>query len=439
MSDMQRRILHPVLLFTAAALVLTGCAPGGTAAGTPGSSEKPSTDLGSEDITLRLISTPESGASTKATIAAFEKEYPNVTVDYQQTNYDDYNKSVNLELNSDSAPDIALLNSVNNTVKNGLVLDLDPYAELYEWTDNYPENQLNQWRVEENGTTLGDGALYAAPAGFSEVGLYYNKKIATDLGISAPKTFAEFEEQLAAAAAAGILPLQLGNAEGHASFLVQSIGQSIDGAGNYADWAFGKNGSTFDTDGNRAGAEALADWAAKGWIPADANGLNLQGAVDAFTSGEGLFFVDGNWDAAKIAEGLGADAGFVPFPGENVAAIGTSVAYAISSATEHPNAAAAFLNFLGSEEAGVNQFDQGFMPVDPTAATPDEGTLQADLVTAWTMISDADGLVGFNNNATPTMNDTLTASSQELLAGRSTPDEFLAAIQADWDETHGDN
>ncbi|GGE98969.1 ABC transporter substrate-binding protein [Mycetocola zhadangensis] len=436
---MQRRILHPALAFAAAALVLTGCAPGGTAGSAPASAEKPSTDLGSEEITLSLISTPESGASTKATIAAFEKEYPNVTVEYQQTNYDDYNKSVNLELNSDKAPDIALLNSVNNTVKNGLVLDLDPYAGLYDWTDKYPENQLNQWRVGENGTTLGDGPLYAAPAGFSEVGLYYNKRIAAELGITAPTTFAEFEEQLATAAAAGVLPLQLGNAEGHASFLVQSIGQSTDGAGAYADWAFGKSGSTFDTEGNRKGAEALADWAAKGWIPSDANGVNLQGAVDAFVSGKGLFLVDGNWDASKIAEGLGADAGFVPFPGDNVTAIGTSVAYAISSSTEHPNAAAAFLNFLGSPEASANQFEQGFMPLDPTAATPEEGTLQADLVSAWSKISEADGLVGFNNNASPTMNDTLTASSQELLAGRATPDEFLAAVQADWDETHGGN
>jgi ABC-type glycerol-3-phosphate transport system substrate-binding protein len=253
---MQRRILYPAALIATFALALTGCAPGGSASNAAGSDEKPSLDLGADEITISLISTPESGASTKATIAAFEKEYPNVTVEYQQTNYDDYNKSVNLELSSDSAPDIALLNSVNNTVKNGLVLDLDPYADLYDWTEKYPANQLNQWRVGENGSTLGDGALYAAPAGFSEVGLYYNKAIAAELGVTAPTTLAQLEEQLGAAAVAGFTPLQLGNAEGHASFVVQSIGQSIDGPGEYADWSFGKGGSTFDTAGNRAGAQA---------------------------------------------------------------------------------------------------------------------------------------------------------------------------------------
>lgn len=433
---MQRRTLRPVLLLTASALLLTACAPGAAPASNS-ERESPAVDLGSEDITLRLISTPESGASTKATIAAFEAEHPNVTVEYQQTNYEDYNKSVNLELNSESAPDIVLLNSVNNTVKNDLVLDLDPYADLYDWADRYPENQLNQWRVAEDGTTLGAGALYAAPAGFSEVGLYYNKALLAELGFEAPTTLEELEEQMATAADAGMLPLQLGNAEGHVSFIVQSIGQSTDGAGAYAEWAFGKGGSSFDTEGNRAGADALVEWSSKGWIPTDANGTNLQGAVDAFVSGEGVFLVDGNWDASKIAEGLGADAGFVPFPGAEVTAIGTSVAYAISSASEHPNAAAAFLDFLGSEEASANQFAQGFMPVDPAAATPEEGTLLADLVSAWSAISDADGLVGFNNNATSTMNDTLTATTQELLAGRTTAADFISAVQVDWEQTHG--
>lgn len=433
---MQRRTLRSVLILAVGALALTACAPGAAAPAANSDREKPSIDLGSEDITLRLISTPESGASTKATIEAFEAEYPNITVEYQQTNYEDYNKSVNLELNSDNAPDIALLNSVNNTVKNGLVLDLDPYAELYGWTDRYPANQLNQWRVAEDGSTLGEGALYAAPAGFSEVGLYYNRAALADLGYEAPTTLAEFEEQLAAADAAGILPLQLGNSEGHASFILQSIGQSIDGASNYVDWAFGKDGATFDTEGNRAGAEALAEWAKKGWISSDANGTNLQGAVDNFVSGEGVFLVDGNWDAAKIADAMGDDVGFVSFPGKQPTAMGTSVAYAISSASKHPNAAAAFLNFLGSEEASANQFAQGFMPLDPTAAKP-EGSLQVDLVSAWTAVSEADGLVAFNNNATSTMNDTLTAETQKLLAGRATVDELIAAVQADWEETHG--
>lgn len=422
----------------AVAGLLAGCAPGASDSSS-GPREEASKDLGAEEITLSLVSTPESGESTKATIAAFEEQFPSVTIDYTQTNYEDYNKSVNLALSSDESPDIVLLNSVANTVKNDLVLDLDPYAELYDWADVYPSNQLDQWRVAEDGTTLGPGgALYAAPAGFSIVGLYYNKAIAAKLGITeAPTSLDAFEADLAKAQAAGVLPLQLGNSQGHSSFVVQLMGQAADGAAEAAKWVFGAAGSDFATDGNTAAATKLADWAAKGYIPADANGVDLQGAVDNFVQGEGLFFVDGNWDASKIGDGLGTDAGFAPFPGENVTAIGTSVAYAISSKSEHPNAAAAFLDFLNSPEASEQQFAQGFMPVDPSAATPEPGTVKEGIVNAWSQVVESNGLVGFNNNATATMNDTLTAASQELLAAKISPEDFISQVQADWAQTHG--
>lgn len=418
---------------------LTACAPGGAGAQAKADSSAPvSTDLPDEDVTLTLMSTPESGASTQKTIEAFEKANPQIDIEYEQTNYDDYNKSLNLALSSDSAPDIALLNSVGTTVKNGLVRDLTGYAEAYDWESKVPANQLAQWRVAEDGTTLGDGPLYAAPAGFSEVGVYYNKALAKKVGLTAmPQTLEEFEAALEQAKSKGVLPLQLGNAEGHASFVVQLVGQSTDGPSAYTPWVFGHDGATFDTEGNQQGLELLASWAKAGYVPEGANGTDLQTAVANFVEGEGLFFIDGNWDASKIADGLGADAGYFAFPGEQKTAIGTSVAYAISSKSENPDAAAAFLDFLGSAEAGEHQFEQGFLPVDPAAVTPEEGTLQADLVAAWSEVVEDDGLVGFNNNASPTMNDTLTATTQELLAGKIDPAKAVEVIQGDWDQTHG--
>lgn len=169
------------------ALCGTACAPGtssDTSAATPtGPVEK---GVGDEEVTLKLVSTPESGAAVKSIIKAFEAKYPQVTIDYEDNNVDDYNKALNLSLASDQAPDIALLNSVGTTVKDGLVIDLSRYAEAYGWDKTYPSTQLNQWRVAEDGSTLGTGGLYAAPAGFSLVGVYYNKAKAAEAGITTP-------------------------------------------------------------------------------------------------------------------------------------------------------------------------------------------------------------------------------------------------------------
>lgn len=439
---MHRSIRSLFGALAAAALLgvtLSACAPG-TAVDASGPDTVASKDLTTEDITLTLMSTPESGAATEATIAAFEAKHPNINIEYSQTNYDDYNQSVNLNLSGDQSPDIVLLNAVANTVKNQLVLPLDDYANLYGWNDFFPTNQLNQWRVDEDGSTLGQGGrLYAAPSGFSLVGVYYNKGLAEKLGITPPRTDAEFEAALKTAKDAGELPVQLGNAEGHASFIVQLLGQSASGADVANAWAFGHEGKTFDTDANRSAVAQLIEWQEAGYLgdPTTENGTDLQSAVDNFVSGEGLFFIDGIWDARKVSEGLGEDAGFIVFPGEHVTGIGTSVAYAISAKSKHPNEAAAFLDFLRSGEASQQQFAQGFMPNDPSVAVAEPGTLQADIVAAWAEVAAADGLVAFNNNASATMSDTLRSGTQKVIAGQMNADDFIKSVQADWDAAHG--
>lgn len=418
-------------------LSATSCAPGAGSEAPAESAGPVKTGVPEGKATLSLVSTPESGAAVKAIIKAFESKHPNVRIDYQDTNYDDYNKSLNLSLASDQAPDIALLNSVGTTVKDNLVRDLSPYAKAYGWDKTYASTQLNQWRVGTDGSTLGEGKLYAAPAGFSLVGVYYNKAKAAKLGIDAPATLAEFDAALAKAKKAGETPLQLGNAQGHASFPIQLVGQSADGAESAAKWTFGQKGATFDTAGNRAAVTKVAQWAKKGYLPRSANGTDLQSATDKFSKGEGVFFVDGNWDAAKIGEKLGKDAGFIAFPGPKATAIGTSVAYAVSTKSEHPDAAAAFLDFLHSPEASAEQFKAGFMPADISAAKPQDGTVMSDIVAAWSKVNADNGLVGFNNNATATMNDKLTATTQELLAGKTDTSGFVKAIQDEWAGTHG--
>ena len=421
----------------AAALLAAACAPGAGTQQADVPAGPVTTGVPSGPVTLSLVSTPESGAAVREIIAAFRAKHPNVTINYQDTNFDDYNKSLNLTLASEQAPDIVLLNSVGTTVKDKLVRSLAPYETAYGWATTYPSTQLAQWRVAPNGTTLGTGDLYAAPAGFSIVGVYYNKAKAAALGVTPPTSLAEFESAMDKAKAAGEVPLQLGNAEGHAAFAVQLIGQSQDGAQAAAKWTFGAQGSTFDTPGNRAGAQKLREWADKGYLPKGANGVDLQSAVAKFAGGEGLFFIDGNWDAAKIADKLKEDAGFFAFPAPKATAIGTSVAYAISSKSKHPDAAAAFLDYLHSPEASAAQFTIGFMPADPEAAQPAAGTLMADVVAAWKKVNGDNGLVGFNNNATPTMNTTLVSATQELIAGRSDPAAFIGTVQQDWTKTHG--
>lgn len=427
-------------LLVAATAGLTAC--GGL---TPGGADKSATPAGpvsttlpSGNATLTVVSSENSG-TTKALAEAFHAKHPNITVDFQYTGPDDYDKSLNLKLSSDQAPDLALLNKLGTTVKANLVRSLDDYAKAYGWDTKYPSTELDQWRASDDGKQLGAGHLWAAPAGFSVVGVYYNKDIAAKLGITPPTTPAEFDAALAKAKAAGELPVQLGNLQGHSSFIVQSIVDATDGAARTSDWVNGKAGATIKTPGGTAAAATLADWAKKGYLPEGANGTDLPGSVAEFTKGKGLFLFDGSWDAQKIDQAAPGKTGFLTFPGESGKAtgIGTSVAYAVPAKAKNPDLAAAFLDFMNTPEAAQIQFDTGFLPVAHADTVKGaDGKVMNEVAKGWASVNKDNGLVNFFANTDATMNDTLTSQGQQLIGGKSTPEHYLDALQNDWTKGH---
>jgi raffinose/stachyose/melibiose transport system substrate-binding protein len=56
----------------------------------------------------------------------------------------------------------------------------------------------------------------------------------------------------------------------------------------------------------------------------------------------------------------------------------------------------------------------------------------AALKSAWDRIAADDGLIYYQDWATDTMFDTLTGSLQELVGGRTTPEDFVSTVQDDW-------
>jgi raffinose/stachyose/melibiose transport system substrate-binding protein len=430
----------PATAFVGAALLLglSACAPGGNVAAA--TSEAPSKNIGTEKVTLTVVTTPESGAPLEKIITAFEKKYPNITVENKKTTFDDYNKQLPLQLASNSSPDLALINFVGNTAKDKLLLPLNPYKDLYGWDKVYSPGELGDYSMQDNLVGSGGSNLVALPTSFYLVGVYYNKDHAKKAGITIPATsYDGFVSDLAKAKGAGLLPMQFGNAQGHAGFTIQEIGQSIDGADKARDWVWGKAGSTFDTEGNRKGVQSLVDWNKAGYFPSatEVNGTDLSDAVGKFTKGKGTFFIDGNWDGATIDKTMGKNVGFFTFPGQKATAAGGSAAYAISAKSKHPNAAAAFLDFFHSSEASTAEFESGFLPKNVSTLTAPEGSVLSDILTSFGKVSADNGGVDAYANATASMNDTLTKTTQDLLSGATDPAALIKAVQADYVKAHG--
>jgi raffinose/stachyose/melibiose transport system substrate-binding protein len=62
------------------------------------------------------------------------------------------------------------------------------------------------------------------------------------------------------------------------------------------------------------------------------------------------------------------------------------------------------------------------------------GTLLGDVLAASALVTASNGIVPYEDWATPTFYDTLTAAIQELMANRITPQEFVDKVQADYAE-----
>ena len=144
----------------------------------------------------------------------------------------------------------------------------------------------------------------------------------------------------------------------------------------------------------------------------------------------------GSWNSGSIIPALGEEAvGFFLLPspiGDEVAPTigGIGLGYGIRKSSANADLAAEYIDFITSPDAASVLFDNGFLPaiaVDPAKLT--EGTLTADMVTAWTTISQADKVGQYFDWTLPDIGSRI----QELAGKQVTPEEFVAEVQADYE------
>jgi ABC-type glycerol-3-phosphate transport system substrate-binding protein len=432
-----------VAAFAAAATLAACSAPGsGSGGGTSASAPSAvSTELGTDPVELTLYD----GAGLKkvddALIAAFTTKYPNVTITTRFDPDDVQAQNAPRVLSSDNPPDIARIVALGDIVKNGQLTDLAPYAAAYGW-DALPGGQLAMYTVDADGVR-GSGSQYTVASGFVVTGLYYDKSVAAKVGMTTPPTtINELEADLAKAKDAGVVPMIVGNQTGQAVFPIQMMLNNFAGQQSINDWVFDVPDATIDTPEGVDAVTRVSDWAAKGYFNSDANGTDATTALGRFTKDEALFFPSGNWDASSLQDQMGDNVGFILPPAKTA---GSSLAmsdpvsnFGIPAKSTKKDAAAAFLNFLISPEARQVMVDAGFAPSGTgDAPTTTAGSLNAEIQAAFAGLVEADGQVQFVQNATSGINATWIAQTQLLIEGRTSPQDYLTAIQAAYQEQLG--
>jgi raffinose/stachyose/melibiose transport system substrate-binding protein len=372
--------------------------------------------------------------------AEFQELYPNVTIERVSRSFDDLQKQVRLAISGGDAPDVIQANNARADmgafVSADLLRPLDGYAEVYGWDERFPESVRSVASYSDDGKTFGEGSLYGVPLTGELVGVWYNKAKLEQLGIEPPQTAADFEAALQTAKDAGEIPIQFGNLDQwpgiHTWGFVQNLNAPRE---EIVKLGFGQAGASWESEGNQAAASVLADWVDKGYFTEGFNGLGYDPAWQKFIEGDGVFLVSGSWLLADLEAGLGDDLGFMLPPvgesGELAVTGSTGLPFAITSEAANPDVAAAYLDFITSDEAMTKISEAGSLPAHGTADQSPQGTL-ADVFAAWDTALQEDALTPYLDWATPDATEVVPTEVQLYMGGDSSSEEFLGALEADY-------
>ncbi|KQO97146.1 ABC transporter substrate-binding protein [Leifsonia sp. Leaf264] len=326
----------------ATALVLSGCSAGG-------GDEAP--ELSDKPVTLRFTwwGNDARTAASQEVIAAFEKEYPNITIEPQFTDWAGYWDKLATETAANDAPDIIQMDEkyIATYGDRGALLDLSTLGDAVD-TSDFPDSALATGKV--------DDALYGVPVGLTSYSIMANPALLEKAGVEVPDdkswTWDDLAEIGAKVSAAG----------GGAEWGVAPWGFEDGGLNNWAR----QHGDALYTDGEvsikpetvSSWYQQLLDMVDDGTTPPASNIIEKQsgGLAESFTATNTAAF--GPWwnsQLTALSDASGSPLQSLRVPTTDGKADGSayykpSMYWSISSRSEHPAEAAAFVNFLANSE-----------------------------------------------------------------------------------------
>lgn len=341
---MKRRSFIAAVGIASSAIPLTACS--GDATGS-GSDETLSPDTKAE---LTLFYWDKNQKPTvDANIAAFNKQYPNITVTTSIAAYKDYWPKLRTQAEGDQLPDVFWMNGPNIQLyaSNGMLADLEGLS--VEWS-NYPQALVDLYTV--------DGKHYGIPKDYDTIACFVSKSLFEKAGVELPTDGWTWEEHNAAAAKI---------AATGAMGVVGTVGQA-DGQGSYYNTMFQAGGyvikdnkSGFDDPNSIRGLQFWTDLIANGSMP------SLQAMSDTlpsvlFANGQAGILWAGSWTVPALVETAKDldDIVVVPLPKDKEqATVIHGLSYVASAKSKNAAAAKALVQAMTTEEAAKTEATNG--------------------------------------------------------------------------------
>lgn len=361
----------------AIALILSGCsAP---------------TSSGTAEISLSMQNPNVKTAdpATWAIVQAFEKQNPKIKVTVTGQAVAQHLQNLSVAAQSHTLPDVFWVykSTAEQMNKAGNLLNLTPVLKDLGVTSKISKTTLDNFST---GSTI-----YGVPYQGLLTGIWYNKKILSDNGLTVPKTFEQFLHVATVLHAKGITTLS--NGANQSSFSVWSFLVDLDRYGwesKYKAILAGK--SSYDNPDFLRFYDSIAKLRQAGAFSSNVTTQTYQQAVNEFTTGNAAMLDAGIWASSAIQTSTVAkDAGFWVGPtfsdgvGKqdivmNVASAPLSVSAEVSKNADKLAAVKKFIGFYYSDAGQQILVDNGQPPVtsyipklDATKQSVLKGALEA--------------------------------------------------------------
>ncbi len=412
---------------------------GGTAASASAATGAASQAAGANTASGELLvwdTEQDSSAQMDQLISRCTEANPGITVRREVQTTEQMRNVLRTALDAGEGPDIFAYDTgpgfAGVLAQAGLLLPLD---------DVYAQNGWNErlFPIAKQRTTFG-GKAYGIGNQLEVVGVFYNKRIFQEQGLSEPKTHEELLQAAEKLKAAGVIPIAFANQNkwpaGH-TFSV--FAGNIAGRDKQAQAISGEIPWT-DPEFVRAIQIPFVEMNQAGYFIPEVNAVTYDDWQTLFFAGQAAMSLTGTWQIADYSnqENMTDPVGFFFYPsidGKPVAPpSGLGSGYFVSNKTKNPEAAAKLLDCMFSEENArfwVEELNQ----IPPVKIDP-SGYQVTDLMRfALQALQQGADTMGYNIDVlTPdNFNTVMGDGFQEVLAGSKTAEQQATDLQAAMD------
>ena len=413
-------------VFAVAATVLTGCGSG-------------SGDSSPNELRLWHYEGPDSamGKAWNAAIKEFESKHPGVKVKFEEKGFEQIQKSAQMVLNSDSAPDIMEYNKGNATAgllsKQGLLTDMTSEVKKRGWDKLLSPSLQTTCKYDERGVMGGD-KWFGVPNYAEYTMVYYNKTLFQQHGVAVPKTYDEFVAALEKFKQAGMTPLAMGGKEYPAQQLMYQLALSkadskwVNNLQQYS----GK--VDFHDDAWTFGATTFSDWVKKGYISKDSAGVDAETMGTDFMAGKYPMMVSGSWWYGRVQSTVkNFEWDTFLFPGSDLALGSSGNIWVVPQGSKNKDLAYDFIDITMSKTNQALLGNSGGIPVaaEPSAITDAKSKT---LIENYQTLVDRDGLAYYPDWPVPGYYDVLVSATQKLINGTAAPGAVLDELAGPYED-----